>query len=100
MSFEVRWHRLYLKSYVREQYRDDLRYDNGRVYYRSTVIGDDYTSVYDLNGKIEAIVEQEERLRKEREKRDLQSKANNLYSKLYQRFNVMVQLAKVFFKLL
>ena len=88
MSFEVRWHRLYLKSYVSEKYRDDLRYDNGRVYYRSTVIGDDYTSVYDLNGKIEAIVEQEERLRKEREKRDLQSKANNLYSKLYQRFNV------------
>lgn len=88
MSFEVRWHRLYLKSYVNEKYRDDLRYDNGRVYYRSTVIGDDYTSVYDLNGKIEAIVEREERLRKEREKRDLQSKANNLYSKLYQRFNV------------
>ena len=88
MSFEVRWHRLYLKSYVREQYRDDLRYDNGHVYYRSTVIGNDDTSVYDLNGRIEAIVEQEERLRKEREKRDLQSKANNLYSKLYQRFNV------------
>lgn len=88
MSFEVRWHRLYLKSYVDKQYRDDLRYDNGRVYYRSTVIGDDYTSVYDLNGKIEAIVEREERIRREREKRDLQSKANNLYSKLYKRFNV------------
>lgn len=88
MSFEVRWHRLYLKSYVREQYRDDVRYDNGHVYYRSTVIGDDDTSVYDLNGRIETIVEREERLRKEREKRDLQSKANNLYSKLYQRFNV------------
>lgn len=88
MSFEVRWHRLYLKSYVSEKYRDDLRYDNGHVYYRSTVIGNDDTSVYDLNGRIEAIVEREERLRKEREKRDLQSKANNLYSKLYQRFNV------------
>lgn len=88
MSFEVRWHRLYLKSYVSEKYRDDLRYDNGHVYYRSTVIGNDDTSVYDLNGRIEAIVEREERLRKEREKRDLQSKANNLYSKLYKRFNV------------
>ena len=88
MSFEVRWHRLYLKSYVSEKYRDDLRYDNGHVYYRSTVIGNDDTSVYDLNIRIEAIVEREERLRKEREKRDLQSKANNLYSKLYQRFNV------------
>lgn len=88
MSFEVRWHRLYLKSYVSEKYRDDIRYDNGNVYYRSTVIGDDNTSVYDLNGRIEAIVEREERLRREREKRDLQSKANNLYSKLYQRFNV------------
>lgn len=88
MSFEVRWHRLYLKSYVSEKYRDDLRYDNGHVYYRSTVIGNDDTSVYDLNIRIEAIVEQEERIRREREKRDLQSKANNLYSKLYQRFNV------------